>query len=235
MIQQKTAPLLHPILEFAINSKFENFLSDAWSMILPILHKDCFEVYEKLYQAEMRNENFVKGLLTYCLASKLCSLESFIKRVSPTITVGDRRTVRIICMAIKDKLQEGFCWETIKCLCQRAVPPKDMVEITIMQCIHRKKNTTHLKEVHDLVWIKMTDEERNKISSNMLQRFKYILEERKIVSNIISVTPNTQPLISLNLNMSKSESVPVTNNDNSDSVKRYILIVQIHFHNFSFE
>ena len=88
----------------------------------------------------MRSEQFLHEFLKYCISVKLHTVESFVKRISPIIKKGDKETVRIICVAIKNKLTDGFCWEAIKDLCQKAVPPRDMIELTLLQCLTRKKN-----------------------------------------------------------------------------------------------
>ncbi|KAJ8668141.1 hypothetical protein QAD02_009804 [Eretmocerus hayati] len=180
LLKQTRPQLLYPILDFAISYRFEHFFMVTWATILESLQEDSFSIFEKLYEINVRGDQLIREFLNFCIATKLHTPESFIKKISPIISVDDRSTVRSIWVAIKDKLRDGFCWESVKDLCQKAVPPLDMIEITVLQCLHRKKNPTHIKEVYDFVENRLTPEEKRKMSPDMLKKFIDLVKEKGI-------------------------------------------------------
>ncbi|OXU21552.1 hypothetical protein TSAR_005223 [Trichomalopsis sarcophagae] len=194
LIKEKKLEVLMPILDCAIHQKFNFFLQNVWSSLLPKLNDEMFNVYNKLYQAELRSERFLNELLDYCLNSKLYTVESFVKKLAMFVEKGNRDWVRNICVAIKPKISDGFCWETIKCLAQKAVPPVDMIELTILQCLKRKKNSSHINEVYNLIKNKITNLERSRMSQTMLKQF-YTLVQKTCLVNEKEVL-NTIPLAS---------------------------------------
>lgn len=186
---------LLPILYCAIQQKFGFFLQNVWSSILPILNDEAFNVYNKLYLAELRSDRFLNELLDYCLDSKLHTVESFVKKLAMFVEKDNRDWVRIICMAIKAKMTDGFCWETIKCLAQKAVPPVDMIELTVLQCLKRKKNSSHISEVYDLIKNKMSNFERNRMSQTMIKQFFTVVQKTCLVNDkeVFNTIPMTNP------------------------------------------
>ena len=199
MIIQKKPDVIACILDGAIQNDYEFFLTNVWSSVLPMLHNDAFVIYEKMYQRHIRVAQIIHGLLEYCLVSKLHTAESFIKRISPIIEKNDRDTVQIICSEVKSKLTDGFCWETIKDLCQKAIPPHDLIELTMLQCLKRKKNQSHIQEVYDLVKNRIGVLERNKLSPSLLKQF-YNLVQSKDFSGASRELMNTVPLMTATTN-----------------------------------
>lgn len=136
--------------------------------------------------------------MEFCLNSKLHTVESFAKKIATKITVGDKQLVKDICQEIKPKIRDGFCWETIKNLCERAVPPPDMVELSILQCISRKKSKSHLDEIFHLVKDKMNRQERSELEQDLLKRFYNLISNSVSPAERESLT--TLPLPNGNFN-----------------------------------
>lgn len=116
--------------------------------------------------------------MEFCLSSKLYTVESFAKKIATVISVGDKQLVKDVCHEIKPKLVEGFCWETIKNICQKALPPKDIVEIAILQCLNRKKSATHLNEIYVLLKDRMNQQERSEIEQELLKKFFNLVQKK---------------------------------------------------------
>ncbi|XP_014210026.1 uncharacterized protein LOC106640482 [Copidosoma floridanum] len=195
MIKHKTTELLFHLIDFALTQDFEYFLKHAWVLMLPQLKDQCFTAFQKYYEKRMITDKIIDELLNFCLSTKLHTVESFVKQISTIIKVNDTETVHKICAVVKGKLSEGFCWEAIKDLCQKAVPPRDMIELTILQCLTRKKNLCHIKEVYELVHNKLSNTERKKISPDMLNKF-YDLANKQVVGLNTKEVLNTVPLMS---------------------------------------
>lgn len=195
MIKLKTPDLLFLIIDNAIFQCFNFFLLNIWEIILPLVKGECFVAFRKYYNfnRNMITERTIKMMLDHCLNEKLHDIDSFLKKISEFVNEKDEKIIGLICTVAKSYLRDGFCWESIKCLCKQTLPPRDMIELSVLQCLKRKKNFNHLKEVHDLI-NKMTEAEKSKLSPNMLIQFDQMIQERSAAAVTSKEGLSTLPL-----------------------------------------
>jgi hypothetical protein len=197
LLKQKHPTVLLTIFDFAVCMKFLYFLTSVWSSILPVFQiESTFNLFEKLYVANMHSEDLVREFLNFCLLKKFHSVESFIKRISMMVIQNDQKTVSIICNVIKNKLTDGFCWEAIKDLCKRAEPPREMIELIMLQCLKRKKNKVHISEVFNLVVNKLNKAEMNEINPLVLKSFLKLVQNKGLISyqEMTDLIPSTDEI-----------------------------------------
>lgn len=199
-IKDKTVEFIKAIIDTCIKLDFDYFLSIIWKQILPKIKTDAFNVYKKLYDSRKGGTNFVLELLNFCLSEGTHTLESFLKEIAPFIADNDSNTVHAICAAIKSKITDGFCWETIKDICKKAAPPVDMVEVVLLQCLKRKKNRNHILEVNEMIKTKMLAQERNNISGNLLKQFSELVQRNNPPQNDKEIM-STMPLNNVTNNL----------------------------------
>ncbi|XP_058797058.1 uncharacterized protein LOC131667577 [Phymastichus coffea] len=204
-IKTNDPPFIKAILETSIDQNFDYYLDKVWKEMLPIIKNDAFTIFTKLYKAGKRSQHFVIELLRYSLSTGAYTVNSCLEKIAPMLEENDSVTVQAICMAIKDKLEDGFCWETIKCICTKAAPPSDIVEIIMLQCLKRKKDRNHILEIDKLIKTKMIAYERNKIGQSLKKQFEELVtKQNPMVKD--TETLGTMPLMNVTNNLTNGKN-----------------------------
>ncbi|XP_014221686.1 uncharacterized protein LOC106648969 [Trichogramma pretiosum] len=176
-IKRKSPLAVGNILEQCIRSDFVHFIESIWATVLPILNNDAFTIFEKLYKASIRSRQLISSLFNFCMDRHLFTVEAFVKKISTIIDKGDQQSVVTICGIVKNKMNDGFCWESIKDLAQKCILPNDIIELSLLQCLKRKKSEAHIKEIYNLLVFKMSNYDRSSLNQNLLNEF-YSLVKR---------------------------------------------------------
>lgn len=174
MLEEQTKNNVISIVDYAITNKFEFFLHEYWCCFFKILSKDSFRFFGDKYQDKYYLPNMIKELLLYYSATKCLPLDRIIEKITQQIPEKNQNIAGQLYQSIKQKLEVGYCWKTIKHLIKIVKPPMDLIDLSLQE-MQQNSNLTHSKQLYEFINTRLTKEDKSNLNQDNLKKLHDLL------------------------------------------------------------
>lgn len=190
MVQKKTFPSVMAILDLILTHKYFHFLKQVWKKLVSCFGENSYRMLKKLYDANFCRPFVLKEFIGCRIQAGQDSAQGLLKKLATDIIdKTDKTSVDVVCRAVKPFLLNGFYWESIRWICSDVLPPRDLMEIVLMECSRRNKKAPHIQEVFEVVRDKMTPDDRRSMDYVIYTDFLNIAERNRIDTKSIKILP----------------------------------------------